>query len=83
MELVIDNRGQVRCIYDEAIDLAALGTLSITRASYVEPDSRGRWFVDLRPSKGSTLGPFMLRSEAVRAELRWLNQNGPDRFIRH
>ena len=82
MDLVIDTRGQVRCIYDEAIDLAALGKLSIKRASYVEPDDEGRWFVDLRPSLGSTLGPFMLRSEAVRAEVRWLNQNGSDRFIR-
>ena len=75
MELVIDARGQGRCIYEEAIDLAALGKLRIKRASYVEPDSQGRWFVDLRPSMGSTLGPFMLRSEAVRAELIWLKQN--------
>ena len=82
MDLVIDTHGEIRCIYGEAIDLAALGTLSITRASYVEPDSEGWWFVDLRPSKGSTLGPFRSRSDAVRAEVPWLNQNGPDRFIR-
>ena len=75
MNLVIDSRGQVRCIYGESIDLAALGRLNIKRASYVEPDSQGRWFVDLRPSMGSTLGPFTLRSEAVQAELCWLKQS--------
>ena len=37
MELVVGMDGGVRCIYDEALDLRALGTLQITRASHVEP----------------------------------------------
>ena len=72
MELVIDTRGQVRCIYDEAIELAALGKLNIKRASYVEPDREGRWWADLAPSGGSRLGPFAKRSQALSAELRCL-----------
>jgi hypothetical protein len=39
MELVVGLDGGVRCIYDEALDLRALGKLQITRASHVEPDS--------------------------------------------
>ena len=33
-----------------AVDLAALGVLSIRRASHVEPDEEGRWWVDLGPA---------------------------------
>ena len=47
MQLVVAPGGAVRCLYDEAIDLAALGQLEITRASHVEPDARGRWTADL------------------------------------
>jgi len=72
MDLVIDTRGQVRCIYDESIDLAALGKLRIKRASYVEPDDQGRWWVDLRLSCGPRIGPFPDRSLALEAERSWL-----------
>ena len=37
MELVVDADGGVRCIYDEALDLRALGKLQITRASALAP----------------------------------------------
>ena len=44
MELRIDARGQVVCVYGEAIDLAVLGEPTIRRASHVEPDNQGRWW---------------------------------------
>jgi len=72
MELVVDADGGVRCIYDEALDLRALGKLQITRASHVEPDTEGMWFADMGPSGGPVLGPFGSRSEALQAEKRWL-----------
>jgi hypothetical protein len=75
MQLIIDRRGSVRCVYDEAIYLAALGTLQITRGSHVEPTSDGRWTADLSPVLGPLLGPFITRSEALRAERRWLEAN--------
>ena len=75
MELVIDPSGAIRCVYDEAIDLAALGKLRVARASHVEPDAHGRWTADLRPVDGPLLGPFMLRSEALASEQQWLEQN--------
>jgi hypothetical protein len=72
MNLVIDKQGRVRCLYAEAIDLAALGPLVIRRASRVEPDAAGRWWADLRPVSGPKLGPFGRRSLALDAERDWL-----------
>jgi len=75
MELVIDTRGQVRCIYDEVIDLTALGKVRIKRASYVEPDGQGGWTADLFLVRGPRLGRFERRSDALGAERRWLIAN--------
>ncbi len=72
IDLVIRPSGKVRCLYDEAIDLSALGTLAISRASHVEPDAQGRWWADLAPVNGPKPGPFMRRSEALAAEQAWL-----------
>jgi hypothetical protein len=57
MELVVDADGGVRCLYDEALDLRALGKLQITRASHVEPDSDGSWWADMGPSGGERPPP--------------------------
>lgn len=75
MQLVIDVAGNVRCIYGEELDLHALGRLSIVRGSLVEPTSDGRWNADLSPVGGPRLGPFVLRSEALRAEQTWLEEH--------
>jgi hypothetical protein len=72
MDLVIDNAGEVRCLYGEEIPLARLGALTIRRASRVEPDDQGRWRADLAPAGGPVLGPFARRSAALAAETRWL-----------
>ena len=77
MDLVVDPAGRISCIYDEAIDLAALGSVSIARASHVEPDAGGRWVADLAPVGGPALGPFALRSEALAAERAWLETHWP------
>ena len=42
MTIIISPSGDARCIYNEAIDLAALGQMQIVRASQVEPDGYGR-----------------------------------------
>jgi hypothetical protein len=75
MKLLVQPDGMVRAIYDEAIDLSALGRPTITRASHVEPDEQGRWLADLTPVAGPTLGPFDRRSEALDAERAWLERN--------
>ena len=72
LELVISPGGVIRCIYSEAIDLSALGSPTITRASHVEPDQQGRWWADLSPVSGPLLGPFHCRSDALAAEHTWL-----------
>ena len=72
IELVVDPGGEVRCIYDEALDLREIGKLQITRASHVEPDSDGNWWADMGPVDGPVLGPFRDRTVALQAERRWL-----------
>lgn len=72
MQLVIKPGGVVRCVYGEEIDLAALGSPVISRASHVEPDQYGCWLADMGPVGGEVLGPFELRSEALAAEQAWL-----------
>ena len=73
MQLVIGSQGEIRCLYGEAIDLHALGAMTIARGSHVEPTADGQWLVDLSPVDGPTLGPFLLRSQALQAEQAWLN----------
>ena len=75
MQIIITPGGVVRAVYSEAIDLAALGSLTISRALHVEPDQQGRWWADLSPVGGPSLGPFVNRSEALAAERDWLDQN--------
>jgi len=75
MQLVIEPTGRVRAIYSEEIDLASLGHPEIFRASHVEPGRDGRWHADLRPILGPVLGPFAHRSEALAAEVAWLERH--------
>ena len=75
MQILIETGGTVRCIYGEAIELAALGLLQIRRASHVEPTAGGQWVADLSPLSGPWLGPFVCRSEALAAEEAWITEN--------
>jgi hypothetical protein len=83
MLLVIDPCGEVRCLYGEAIDLAALGSVSVRRASHVEPDAEGRWWAGLALVGGPRLGPFVRRSEALEAERAWLEEHWLVRAAAH
>jgi hypothetical protein len=75
MLLRIDPAGTIHCLYGEALDLASLGVLSIRRASHVEPDESGAWWADLSPVQGPRLGPYAFRSDALDAEVAWLQRN--------
>ena len=75
MQLIVESGGSIRCLYDEAIDLASFGQLSISRGSHVEPTPDGQWIADLSPVSGPLLGPFPLRTDALAAERHWLESN--------
>ncbi len=75
MQLVVEPDGVLRCIYSEEIDLAALGNPVIRRASHVEPTTDGQWTADLSPVGGPTLTACPNRSQALAAELRWLEEH--------
>ena len=75
MELVFESSGNARCVYSDTLPLASIGRLRIERASHVEPNDKGEWVADLSPVSGSTLGPFLKRTDAISAEVRWLRDN--------
>jgi len=72
--LRFEPEGSVTTVYTEALDLDALGSVRCSRASHVEPTSDGRWSADLSPVGGPVLGPYALRSEALAAEVAWLER---------
>jgi len=78
MSLIIDSRGGVRCLHGEAIDLNALGSLTIIRANHVEPDVSGAWWAELLPVGGPCLGPFAHRLDSLAAEQIWLESHWLD-----
>lgn len=75
MQIVIRPDATARCLYDETIDVHALGKAKISRGSHVEPNDDGQWVADLSPVAGPLLGPFVRRSDALVAERAWLEAN--------
>ena len=75
MELIVCSGGKVVTPYNELLDLSDLGPARVTRASHVEPDASGNWFATI--IGGPTLGPFAKRSEAITAEVEWLQERLP------
>jgi hypothetical protein len=75
MDLLISPTGEIHCLYSEHLDLSTLGRPTIRRASHVEPTHDGHWTADLAPLGGPLLGPFLLRSEALAAEIVWIEEN--------
>jgi hypothetical protein len=69
--------GRVQFIYSdelsEMLDLPGCESVSITRASHVEPTADGRWTADMKPMLGPILGPFATRAAALSAEVDWLD----------
>ena len=67
----IGTDGDVRCLYTEEIDLQALGTLDVTRASQIEFDAKTQqWQVQL-PDSAQVLFKHRLRETC----LEWEKQN--------
>jgi hypothetical protein len=76
---VLIKDGTVQFVYNDQIAqaLKSMGTISIRRASHVEPTEDGRWTADLSPVSGTplVLGPFSTRQEALDAEVKWLSEH--------
>lgn len=71
----IGSDGLLKFVYDDELaDLLRLGVSQIQRASHVEPTSLG-WTADLSPSGSfEILGPFPRRTDALQAEIAWLDR---------
>jgi hypothetical protein len=75
IELRVAPGGTTTCIYCEDLDLARLGEVQIRRASHCEADQHGQWWADLAPVAGPKFGPYLQRSQALAAEVAWLQKN--------
>jgi hypothetical protein len=74
--IAVETDGTATLIYDDAhADFLAQGTAVVTRASNVEPAPQGAgWVADMSPVGGPTLGPYALRSQALAAEVAYLER---------
>ena len=75
MILTIDTKGDIRGIYTDDYPWHELGKPLVQRASHVEPDDLGLWWVDLSLSDGPKIGPFARRAAAIAAEIDWLEKH--------
>lgn len=75
MVLRVYPDGIIRALHDDRLNLADIGRFRVARASWVEPDPNGKWWVDLDNSRGPILGPYSTRAEALRAEVTWLERH--------
>ncbi len=75
MIIFIPPQGNTRALYHDHVTLSKLGRVKLLRASHVEPDEQNQWWADLSPVSGPRLGPFEKRSEALAAEVAWLEQH--------
>jgi len=71
-ELVIDEEGDIKCLWTDLIDLTELGTCHVERASHVEfnNDSQ-RW--EARLPDGTLIGQDRSRAGAIQQEINYLN----------
>ena len=69
--------GRAVAIYDDRLRnvMDVLGTVTVRRASTVEPDEHGNWIADLAPVSGPALPPCRNRADALQAEVEWLNDH--------
>ncbi len=71
-KLAIESDGAIVMIYDDDDrELIDAGAACIARVSDVEPNENGEWLAIMRRDS-VVLGPFRLRSEALAAEVKYL-----------
>ncbi|MGA2256175.1 MAG: hypothetical protein ABSG53_16120 [Thermoguttaceae bacterium] len=74
MQISVTPQGDTVFIYNEDFDASFLECTTIARASHVEP-CEGEWSADMSPVGGPVLSGFTKRSQALAAEVTWLEEN--------
>jgi hypothetical protein len=75
-KVAIRPNGIVEFIYSDGLrKVLSEGRSEIFRASHVEPDEKSLWWADMSPVKGPKLGPYNTRTDALEAEVKWLEVN--------
>lgn len=83
--IIIKPDGTILFVYDDRLlPLLEEGDANVVRASHVEPVRTEvtlewltdfSWVADLSPIGGPRLGPFLMRSDAIAAEIKWIEEN--------
>jgi hypothetical protein len=78
ISLEITEDGGVRMLHDDAVNLAELGEIEVTRASNVEFDNaKGCWYVQSAATMAILKDDFVTREEALKWEKKWYSPTGP------
>lgn len=78
VKIKINPDGTAHILYTEDIPIEELGKVhDIKRLFHVEPTQDNRWTatVGLGTSECLVLGPFEKRSDALAAEVEWIEEN--------
>lgn len=78
MKIKINTNGTLNLVYTEDICVEELGKIdSIKRLFHVEPTQDNKWTakVNIGTSECVVLGPYDKRSEALEAEVAWIEDN--------
>jgi len=71
-----DGEIEMKMIYSDSMrGILEEGSSSISRASHVEPNPDNSWSADMSPIGGESLNGFETREDALKAEVKWINDN--------
>lgn len=76
IKLQITSAGGIAMLHDDAIDLREFGKPEISRASHVEPDSSGLWYVQSAKTGEIIKSGFDTRAEALAFEKEYYSPGG-------
>lgn len=69
--IILVDGAKIQTLYNEEFELTDIGRVELKRASHVDP-IENKWYVDLSPVDGPIWGGFKKRSQALKAEVEWI-----------
>jgi hypothetical protein len=75
--ITVDENNITTFVHDDELmsTFGQEGESLTVRATLCEPQSNGRWAIDLGPSGGPIVFGFESKRDALFAEVQWLEQN--------
>jgi hypothetical protein len=70
--LTVECTGEVRCLYTEALNLSAIGSLKVVRASQIEFNNENQQW-EVRSMEGNLVYSDCSRTACLEWERKWLS----------